>query len=133
MIILKEVIAEWKKSTDNKMIYSANVNRVEFKMYIPKWRIPDSIPNEILIKIYPPDEIIQNKRNFSRRDVEKDSFLKENVIHSEVYKVSVHTQTIRFDPKGNPLNWETGSPYIPKTLLREYDFEDLIIVIEWLN
>ena len=42
-----------------------------------------------------------------------------------------HTQTVRFDPVGEPENWEIGSPYIPETILPDAAITELIIEIEW--
>lgn len=41
------------KETDNKQRWAADVNGVEFKLYIPKYRIPDPFPPSIVVRISP--------------------------------------------------------------------------------
>jgi len=43
-----------------------------------------------------------------------------------------HSETIRYDPIGDPKNLEIGSPYIPKKLLPEEPPAELTLSVEWL-
>jgi len=130
---MEKVIADWKKSTAHKEIWSVNLGGVDFNLYIPKWRIPKPIPEKILIKIYFSSEEVRDEKFISMTDIQLHPELIRNKIYSHVHKVSEKTKTIRFEPNGNSNDWEIGSPYIPYSILKDHDFDELIIVIEWLD
>jgi len=127
-----EVTAKFSKSTRNKMSWVADIRGIRFTLYIPKWRIPEPIPKRIRIKIYPPNEEINDKKTLTEDSTYLNPQLRLSKIYSEVQKVREHTQTIRFDPLGEPKKWEIGSPYIPKAVLENNIYEKLTIVVEWV-
>ena len=126
-----EILA-YKKETENKLRWDADVDETKFEFYIPKWRIPEPYPDTILIRIGMPDEF-ENKRRFTKEEVEKNPELRKNKIYAEVEKVSEHTKTVRFDPVDETENWEIGSPYIPKVVLDEINevIDYLSLSVEW--
>ncbi len=130
---MKQIIAKWKKTTENKIIWTAYLGSVPFNLYIPKWRIPEPVPEKILIKIFFSSEEVRDKKFISKTDIQLEPQLKRKKIYSDVHKFSEHSQTIRFDPNGESNNWEIGSPYLPKSILKGQDFKELSLVIEWLG
>ncbi|MCP6718642.1 MAG: hypothetical protein KJI71_00235 [Patescibacteria group bacterium] len=132
-LLQEEILAKWKKETDNKIVWVAQLEGVEFKLYIPKWRIPQPDPEEILIKIYSPSEKVGKEEFITKDDIQLNPKLKNNTIYSDIHRISEHTQTIRFDPDGDRENWEIGSPYIPKSILKGNNIDKLSIAVEWLS
>ncbi len=128
-----EIIAEFKRSTRNKILWVADILGVEFRLYVPNWRIPKTIPKRILIKIYSPNEEINNKKFITENNIKINPQLKLSNIYSDVQKIKEHTKTIRFDPLGDPNDWEIGSPYIPKSIFGNSNDEELTIVVDWLD
>jgi len=130
---MQKITASLKKSTDNKYVWTVNLDKVEFNLYIPKWRTPEPVPEKVLIKIHLPSEELIDKKFVSKNDIQLYPQLKKEKIYSDVHRISNHSQTVRFDPKGNSNDWEIGSPYIPKSLLNDQDLNELSLVIEWLG
>ncbi len=128
-----EIIANFKKTTPNKILWVADVEGVEFKLYIPKWRVPEPEPKQISIKIISPDEDIENKFFITKENIKANPQLRLSNIYSDIVKIAEHSTTIMFDPLGDSKYWEIGSPYIPKTIFREKKYEQLTIIIEWLK
>lgn len=127
-----EIIADFIKSTPNKMVWSVDVEGIEFKLYIPKWRVPEPEPRQILVKIITPDEDIENKLFITKEKIEANPQLRLSKIYSDIIKIEEHSSTIRFDPLGDTRYWEIGSPYIPKTIFGKNKYEQLTIIIDWL-
>ncbi len=127
-----EINAKWDKETVGTYRWIVMVEDAPFELYIPKWRIPEPIPEEILIKIYFPSDNLQYRESFSREKVESSPDLKWKKIFSDIHFVEAMTKTIRYEPNGGHINWEIGSPYIPKSIFREEEFSKLSIVVEWL-
>jgi len=127
-----EINAKWDKETVGKYRWVVMVEDAPFELYIPKWRIPEPIPEEILIKIYFPLDNLQYKKSFSREEVESSPNLKWKKIFSDIHFVEAKTKTIKYEPDGEQINWEIGSPYIPKSIFRGIEFRNLSIVVEWL-
>src|SRR6266542_2964848 len=99
------------KQTDNKLRWEADVDGVNFKLYIPKSRVPEPWPRRILVRVCDVDQQSGNEA------VQADDPSLERAITATVRRVRDHTDTVRFDPDGDPDDWKIGSPYIPKTLL----------------
>lgn len=113
------------KQTDNKLRWETDVDGVKFKLYIPKMRVPRPWPLRILVRVC---DIDQSSGDEMAEPIDPSL---ERGITSAVRKVSEHTETVRFDPEGNPNEWEIGSPYIPFSLLPHRSVENLQIQIWW--
>lgn len=110
------------KETDNKLRWQANVDGVEFKLYIPKARVPYPWPKGILVELREPKE--SERQHTSPTDLEAP-------IIAIVGRKSEHSQTARFTPYGDATEWEVGEPYIPYNLLPTPSISDLCIKVTW--
>ena len=126
-----EILA-YKKGTENKLRWDADVEGTPFELYIPKWRIPDPAPGKVLIRIFFSKDKIRSNRQFTPSEIKRNPELKNQPIYAEVTRIREHTKTIRFDPIGDNSDWEIGSPYIPKSLLpADENIKKLCLVVEW--
>ena len=121
---------ESDKETDNKLRWNSDIDGVEFKLYIFKWRVPQPWPSRIYVNIepVPPGFMPQQKR---RTQVDRDPSLAEAPIIAKVTRYSDHTETVRLQPVGDPKEWEIGEPYIPKNIDLVEQSDELLIRIEW--
>ncbi len=113
------------KQTDNKLRWETDVDGVNFKLYIPKARVPYPWPKRILVRVCDIDQPSGNEA------VQPDDPTLERGITATVRKVREHTETVRFDPDGDPNDWEIGSPYIPFSLLPRRSAENLQLQVWW--
>ena len=127
-----EIKAKWDKETDRKYRWLVMVEDAPFELYIPQWRVPEPVPEEILIKIYFPSDNLQGKRFLSREEVESSPNLKRNKIYTDIRFVEAKTKTFKYEPDREQINWEIGNPYIPKSIFKEKEFKNLSMVVEWL-
>jgi len=125
-----EILA-YKKETENKLRWDADVEGTPFELYIPKWRIPDPPPGKVLIRIFLTKDRIQMTKKFTQSEIRQNPQFKKEPIYAEVSRFREHTKTIRFDPIGNNSNWEIGSPYIPRSILSDENIKKLYLVVEW--
>jgi hypothetical protein len=110
------------KETDNKQRWAADVNGVEFKLYIPKHRIPDPFPPSIVVRISP----VTGAEPSSVPDPDQP-------IRCVVARVCEHTQTVRYCPLGDAKGWQIGEPYIPFGMLPESPPLYLLVEVHWLR
>src|SRR5438876_11263084 len=95
------------KETDNKLRWQADVDGVNFKLYIFKWRVPRPWPTRILVRV---SDVPSGKEIHQPvKSANSDSL--EQSISAIVHKVREHTQTVRFAPQGDSKDWEIGEPY----------------------
>jgi hypothetical protein len=116
MPYIEMMVFDASSQTDNKLRWHATLDGVEFKLYIPKWRVPEPWPRTIAINLSPRREMVEDSPNLSREVVEQDPTVRAEPIVATVRRVSDHTETTRYDPVGDPREWEIGSPYIPHSL-----------------
>ena len=83
---MEQLIAEYKGSTKNKIIWSTYTKNVEFRFYIPKGKIPKPIPKKILISIYHQDDSIQEWSIISKFDAIINPSLRKRKICSKLKK-----------------------------------------------
>lgn len=121
----------YRKETENKFRWDTVIDGVKFSLYIPKWRVPETAPSTICVKIYPLAQWPAGAKKYTRSQIEQQPHLKREKIVAQVIKCRDHTKTVRFDPVGEPENWEIGSPYIPETALPDTAITELIVEIEW--
>jgi len=113
------------KETDNKLRWQAEIEGVQFKLYIPKRRVPRPWPKRIRVRI---SELHTKAERAVGRAMLED--LKRPIV-AIVDKVAEHTQTVRFRPQGDPNNWEIGEPYIPNNLLPNPNVNALRVEVQW--
>ncbi len=88
------------KETDNKLRWRADVEGVDFKLYVPKWRVPLPWPRRIIVTISAlPRETSRAGRaepadQGGREPLERD-------IVAVVDRVREYTETVRFAPRGD--------------------------------
>jgi hypothetical protein len=111
------------KQTDNKLRWSSDVEGVEFKLYIPKDRVPRPWPIRIRVAI----------SEYSAGNPEAASAQggTEEPIVCVVERVSEKSKTVRYRPLGDPKAWQLGEPYIPLTLLPADLPERLRVEVRW--
>ncbi len=114
------------KLTDNKIRWNASVEGVQFKLYIPKWRVPDPTPDPIYVTIEKAKESEEPTVPGIRASPSKQ-------IRTIVRFVSEHTETIRYRPSGDPQDWELGEPYVPKSLLLRPWPVQIAVIVQWSN
>ena len=117
------------KETDNKLRWEAWDQ--DFKLYIPKWRVPQPWPIRIVVRL---DD---DPRSFGSVPAPRgpESAQARNLnepLTALLLKVKEHTQTVHYKPVGQPKMWEIGEPYIPFAFLDEQSPPDRIrIEVSW--
>jgi hypothetical protein len=104
------------KETDNKLRWQAWENGVLFKLYIPKWRVPEPWPVRIVVRIDDDPNSFVAVPPSRGPESEQTRNLDEPVV-TLVAKHTEHTETVRYSPVGDPAKWELGEPYIPFAML----------------
>jgi hypothetical protein len=108
------------------------VDKTRFKLYIPKLRVPKPIPTRVRVVIYLPGDEHPELSSVKYYDATCSPEQLQSPIVAKMRYISPHTDTIRYDPIGNSKEWETGSPYIPTSLLPAEIPAELTISVEWL-
>ena len=116
------------KETDNKLRWQVYVEGVNFKLYVPKWRVPRPWPTRIIVRV---SDIPASGEAEHQPATSGNSASLERPIAAIVKKVREHTQTVRFAPQGDPNNWEIGEPYVPYSLLPSPSVQALRIEVRW--
>jgi hypothetical protein len=121
----------FSRETENKLQWQADVERVSFKLYIPKWRVPQPWPLHILVRVdgLPEEPIHYEQVTPSAARLGGSSL--ERAIIAIVDRLRDHSETVRFDPRGDPQDWEIGEPYIPYVLLPNLSVPRLSIQVKW--
>ncbi|MCH8331238.1 MAG: hypothetical protein IH946_07635 [Bacteroidetes bacterium] len=115
------------KETESKLRWSIFVEKdaAEFKLYIPKWRVPKPWPGRIYVGI---QSFTGDLSTVSQSLTDLVGF--DNPIRELIVLEKDHTQTKRFAPLGDSKDWHIGKPYIPFSLIpRPMDY--LIIDVQW--
>lgn len=102
-----------------------------FEIYIPKWRVPEPIPEVIKVSLYFPPHLPELKNILTSEMTKSNPNLCKLPILSQIKWYSDHTKTVRYNPIGLPDTWEIGSPYIPVSILPQNHIEILVIQIQW--
>ncbi len=112
------------KETDRKLRWATYVeeDETEFKLYIPKWRVPRPWPAVIRVSVREASGPLPPARPL--RDLRAP-------IRVRVKRVAEMVHSVRFAPHGNPETWEIGEPYIPYSLLPSEDAAEVDITVEW--
>jgi len=115
------------KETPNKLRWSAHVeeDNAPFHLYIPKWRVPEPWPGRIFVGIEP---FSGDPSNFTQSPCDLDNL--DNPIKVLVKPIENHTRTVKYAPFGDKDGWQTGYPYIPKSLIPP-DSHFLKIEVKW--
>lgn len=120
-----------QKETGNKFRWDGYVDGVNFKLYIPKWRVPEPTPITIYVRLFELSKTPGNNEGLTREKIEADPSLRSENIYAHIIRCNDHSKTVRFDPTGDYEDWEIGSPYIPESLLPKVDTKELIIEVKW--
>src|SRR6266568_4800894 len=115
------------KETDNTLRWSADVEGVPFKLYIPKWRVPAPWPVGLQVVVDEKATTPQARPKLPR----PGSPELERPIISIAEKVREHTETVRYKPIGLPDGWESGEPYVPYALLPTPPPDRLRLEVRW--
>lgn len=113
------------KETDNKLRWETDVEGISFKLYVPKSRVPQPWPMRIQVHVGD----VQTKNKLQPRS--EALGVLERPIVAIVERVTEHTQTVRFRPRGDQKDWEIGEPYIPRNLLPSPDVQTVRIEVQW--
>jgi len=109
--MIEMVLLEETKETENKVRWDADIEDTKFSLYIPKWRVPEPWPQTIHVTITPYDQ--SKVSSISRLEAKNSPRLRYKPIIAHLKKYREHTQTIRYQPEGDPKGREIGEPYIP--------------------
>lgn len=124
------MLCEAAKETDNKLRWDTNIDGVKFSLYIPKWRVPSLWPGKICVTITPRRMDSDDLPNLTLAQIRAEPSCALEPIVTTAQKISPHTNTLRYDPVGDPASWEIGSPYIPYSLT--YDEVDRVrLIVQW--
>lgn len=129
-VLLEMRLFDSAKETANKLRWDADVAGTRFSIYIPKWRVPEPWPSRILITVMRRRSNAEDAPNMTEADALADPANRHEPIIASVTKVSIHTETIRYQPTGHASTWELGSPYIPFSMTCD-GADKLRIVIQW--
>jgi hypothetical protein len=144
---------DFSKSTDQKLRWDEDIDGTKFELYIPKWRVPEPTPAIVSVKIYDassfdpeqqftpsqkiqlseaglPDDQIRELDTWlpATRNAEPHS---DRPIIAAVEFDRIHTQTVRYQPTGDPERWEIGQPYVPISVLLFPYPRRLILLVTW--
>jgi hypothetical protein len=119
------------RETENKLRWDADIDKVRFSLYIPKWRVPEPWPEVILVGVSDQLGRYTDYSPLNRKSGKADSSLRKRPILAILHRVNDHTETIRYAPSGDPKDWEVGEPYIPYSLLPHDTSKTLLIEIRW--
>jgi len=123
------LVLEYKKETTNKVRWDNKYDGELFSLYIPKWRVPEEIPNTITVKLNTVDFYGDIISSYNEKEVKRNNELKNKKITAKIKRTSFHSKTVRYDPE-NIEKAEIGSPYIPKSLL-ENDMDEILLEVIW--
>jgi hypothetical protein len=117
------------KETDNKLRWAREIEAdgTEFKLYIPKWRVPKPWPKKVFVRI---------SKGSSGTTTFPGSGSAPPVspgtpIRATLRRYRNMARSVRFTPLGNPDEWELGEPYIPYSLLPDSEAEYVTIEVHW--
>lgn len=128
--MIEMALLESLKETDKKLCWSAEVGGTDFRLYIPKWRVPEPWPRRITVAIEAVPSVNLNLSSLTCSLVAKDESLRAKPIRAMVHSVAIHSKTIRYAPDGDPVDAEIGEPYIP-TPLTLNGAEHLLVTVVW--
>lgn len=121
------------KETDNKVRWDAFIDDAKFELYIPKWRVPTPWPKAIRVTIMPnSDDADFSASRIPHEQLSGDPSVVKTPIDAIVQKTRCQTKTVRYDPFGDPNDWEIGSPYIPYSLTHD-GASRLRLSVEWIE
>ena len=116
------------KETDNKVRWAADVQGTSFKLYIPKWRVPEPWPHLIHVTVSQLEAEKPLRLSREAAEAHPESCSRSIVAHLRKYREQ--TQTIRYRPEGDEKEWEIGEPYIPTAMTFD-EAERLTITVDW--
>ena len=119
---------EESKETPNKVRWDADVDGTAFELYIPKWRVPEPWPRLIDVTISPYTQ--QPLGKLSQDTARENPRSRAVSIATHLKKFREHTQTVRYQPEGDPLDWEIGEPYLLTPMTFD-SAERLTITVKW--
>ena len=126
--MIEMVLLEETKETPNKVRWDAYIEGTRFSLYIPKWRVPEPWPRLIYVTVNPYVQK-QVPRVSPALACQAPESCKQSIV-THVKKLENKTQTIKYQPEGDPSDWEIGQPYIPDPLTFG-EAERLTITVEW--
>jgi len=119
---------QYSKETDGKLRWDKDIDGTLFELYIPKWRVPEPLPETIYVEFldYNPDTFETDARQYSNK-VECGEDIKILLFYDRE-----HSVTYRYTPNKNYYsnNWPLGKPYIPKSIIPDKP-ERLVIHVKW--
>ncbi len=123
-----EMLLSENKETDNKVRWATDIEGVSFKLYIPKWRVPDPWPKRINVSI--GKHGARKATKLLKEIAEGHPESREQPIVANLQKFRKQTQTIRYRPDGDESEWEMGEPYIPAAMTMG-ESDRLTLEVRW--
>lgn len=131
------------KETDNKLCWSTKVDGTEFRLYIPKWRVPEPWPKRIAARVEAMTAALMQTIGMqvlagaagplsliTPEAVAANVACRTSPICTVVEFVDHKSRTIRYCPLGDQKSWELGQPYIPTELT--YGGQALLLItVNW--
>jgi len=116
--------------TVNKLRWQTMLGETVFRLYIPKWRVPEPWPQHITVTVEKVPSVAVQLSEVTPEMVQSDPAVRPAAIRVIVDRVARHTRTIRYRPRGEPTGWELGEPYIPFELTGD-GADQLLITVDW--
>jgi len=121
------------KETPNKLVWADTVDGIQFRLLIPKRRVPKPWPAEITVQISESEDAIVSQKRLKRSDAESNPGSRLTPILAEVRWYQHTTERERYRPIASEAEREIGEPYIPFRLLDDRCPETLYIEVFWGN
>jgi hypothetical protein len=142
------------KETDGKFRWRADVEGVEFKLYITQGRVPRPVPKIIEVSIFDDKSLYTAVlTKLGRKSVSELSDADKSILNGigldevqirnaggeailgAAFKpvCAEHTQTVRYTAPRHFEELEFGDPYVPKSVLRFPYPERLLFLVRWIE
>ncbi len=123
----KTALMQLYTETPRKLVWKNVSGPVPFSLYIPKWRVPEPVPREILVRVGMRFSVVPSPV-FKRGCLQGTSV----PIQVRVHRVCENVNSVRFAPRGTTYDREIGEPYIPFDSLPCWNAQALCIEVQWL-
>jgi len=117
-------------ATDNKLRWITMIDTTEFRLYIPKWRVPEPWPKQVAVTVEPVPKGVVHVSDVTPEAAANDGAVRPSPIRIIVDRIAWMTKTVRYRPQGNAKAWELGEPYIPIDLTHD-GADQLLITVKW--
>jgi hypothetical protein len=123
-----ELLFNVDKETPNKLRWVASPPHQDFKIYVPKWRVPEPWPRRVTVSIDAVD--IRRGTPLSKRDSRQQPSLRWHPVQVVMVIDEYHERSIRYAQEGDEDSWEVSHTYIPYALT-EGQSEKIVLTVSW--